>query len=326
MRLACLVAFVCLLAPSHLWAKQTKFKRTDLGKQVQFEYEWTDHFNNSWKLDFALDKKKLRGQFPKIKRYRPEIAQRHVFVALQRASQKYDPRKARIRLKKLGQSIQIQVDGSSPEIVAEWKKDMEMHRQEAMDQYLYKNYYDHYVSPLGERAVKQNHIRYAMESRESVIPVAQAIYELLPPDSDSRAYTNLLLSWVQSIPYDTIENRFTSNGSGYSPPLDLLNNNRGDCDSKTVLTASLMRALIPQLSVGLIFLPQHALLGINLPHRNNEDTLKEDDIEYLLLEPTGPAPLRIGQLAPSSKNFVDNGMYTVEALPALKRSDVQQTQ
>ena len=48
-----------------------------------------------------------------------------------------------------------------------------------------------------------------------------------------RQAINRLLIWVQSIPYDTLHDR--ANDLGFLAPINVLMQNRGDCDSKSVL-------------------------------------------------------------------------------------------
>jgi hypothetical protein len=189
---------------------------------------------------------------------------------------------------------------------------MNQGQQKALDQYLQDNYYSHFRSYLGQKAIKPDHLRYISENTAALLPVAQAIFEKLPADSKNRAYINLVLSWVQSIPYNELKNRLTSNGAGYLPPLSVVANNQGDCDSKTVLMASLVRALLPDVEMTMVFLPNHALLGIVLPSRKNEQTLNIDGMDYLLMEPTGPSKIPLGEVSNRSAQYIAGNMYNLE--------------
>lgn len=297
------------------FAAQTMFNKVIEEEVIRLQYEWDDHLGNARKFDLEFDKQVLADQFRQTKNYRPEIAQRFIYIAMQRERMKANPRDARIQLKQVGREIQFEVQSSSAEMRQRWMENMYKAQQSAFDQYLGDNYYTRYVGPMGERAVKPDHIRYVSENVQFLLPAAQAIYDQLDANTDSRVYVNLLLSWVQSIPYSVLQDRLTSNGSGYSAPMDVLTNNLGDCDSKTVLIAALMRSLLPKMSMVMIFLPNHALLGANLPHRENERTLELNGLKYLLLEPTGPALMRVGEIAPSSENYIGGGMYTYERVP-----------
>jgi hypothetical protein len=192
---------------------------------------------------------------------------------------------------------------------------MNQGQEKALDQYLKDNYYSHFRSHLGQEAVKPDHLRYISENKAALLPIAQAVYDTLPTNSETRAYVNLVLSWVQSIPYNELKNRLTSNGAGYLPPLSVVANNQGDCDSKTVLMASLIRSLLPEVKMTMLFLPNHALLGIVLPFRTNEQTLDINGLDYLLMEPTGPAKIQLGDIASRSASDIAGNMYSVEQVP-----------
>jgi len=298
-----------------LFAEQAAFSRLETDQTYTFNYKWTDYFGTDRELTFDLDRKTLNDQFRHNKAYRREIAQRHVFIALQKQAQKVNPKQARIRLQRISNEIRISVRANNQTEQQNWLNTMLQAKEDAFDNYLHENHYARYQSPTGQQAVKPDHVRFATENIRVVLPAAQAIYEQIDQKGASRPYVNLLLSWVQSIPYNTLEDRLVSNGSGYAPPSDVIANNIGDCDSKTVLAAALMRSLLPNLSMVIILTPTHALLGANLPRRENEATIEVDGLEYLLLEPTGPAIMPAGVIGDISRYGIDSGLYTFEKVP-----------
>ncbi|UAA38099.1 hypothetical protein KIH87_15605 [Paraneptunicella aestuarii] len=298
-----------------VFAQQKQFNRSETDTSISFDYMWQDSSEVAHTLHFTFEKAKLQEQFRHTKAYRKEIALRYVYIALQKEVQKISPKDAKIQIRKLPQEIQIQVKATSGEKQKEWLDAMLQAKEEAFDNYLNENHYNRYKSPTGEEGVKPDHTRFIKENIELLLPVAQAIYDKLLEDSSTRAYVNLLLSWIQSIPYNPLEDRLTSNGSGYLPPSDVINSNLGDCDSKAVLTAALLRSLLPKLSMVVIYLPNHAMLGASLPHREDELTVNINGMDYLLLEPTGPALLKAGEIAESSRYFLDSGMFTHEKVP-----------
>lgn len=294
-------------------AEQTAFSRKVDGETVQLNYEWTDQFDKTHKMSLSFPKDSLNQKFNNNKNYSPQVAQRYVFLALQKAAMKINPKEASVKLNMVGQNIKVQVNSSSESHFRKWQEQMAVEQRAAFDAYLNEHYYTRYFAPLGQEAVKPDHIRFANESVEVLRPVAQALYDLVDKDSSSREYINLVLSWVQSIPYDTLENRLTSNGTGYSPPLKVISDNRGDCDSKSVLAAALLKSLVPGIDINMVFLNNHALLAANLPHREHEKKITIGSSEFLLLEPTGPALLIAGEVGQQSEQAISGGQYTLEA-------------
>ncbi|MFT5837775.1 MAG: hypothetical protein ACI9UT_000264 [Flavobacteriales bacterium] len=295
------------------FSQQLTFNKSKQNMEMYFNYIWSDHQGQTQDIKFALPLRQLNSQTHK--RFVPNLAQQYVYIELHKAARKIDPREARVKIQHRGQEIHVQVTSRSNKLIDKWQRSMNQSQEKAVDQYLQENYYSHFRSHLGQKAVKPDHLRYISENKVALLPIAQAVYDKLPTNSETRAYVNLVLSWVQSIPYNELKNRVTSNGTGYLPPLSVVNNNQGDCDSKTVLMASLVRSLLPDVRMTMVYLPNHALLGIVLPFRTEEQTLYVAGLNYLLMEPTGPAKIPLGDIANRSANDIASNMYSLEEVP-----------
>ena len=317
LRLALLSCSLWLSAVTVCAAQQLDFQRSEDDSSIQLAYRWKDFQNQEQSLSFTLDKQQINRQFQKLKTYQPLVAQQHIRLAMQRAARAVDPKQARISVRMLGQSLQYQVRARNPAIIDEWQTRLLSLEDQAFDDYLANNYYARYHDYLGQEGVKPDHLRYANESIDTLLPAANAIYAKLLDNSQPRAYVNILLSWLQSIPYDNLENRLTSNGSGFLPPADVLISNHGDCDSKTTLAVALLRSMLPNMSMVILYLPGHALLGVQLSHREKDATVNIEGIDYLLVEPTGPAAYSVGEAAPTSLSAIAGNMFTYEKVGSL---------
>lgn len=297
-------------------AEQTKFNRQASGDSVEYSYQWLDKQRNQQTLSFALNQQDI-SKLPTTQRnFQPAVAQRHVVVSLFRHARTYDPRDVRIDIKPHKDDISIEVSTRFPEKLLEYKQQMREQEDIAYQEYLYKNYYEQYKTKLNEKAIKPDHLRYVSESTRALIPLSQALYEKLNKSSDAREYINLLLVWLQSIPYSTLTDRVTTNGAGFLPPISLLNQNKGDCDSKTVLAAAIIRAFLPKVPMRMIFLRNHALLGVSLNVGNNDESIKVDGVHYVLMEPTGPAKMILGEIGDDSLRAITQGEYTTQTVKA----------
>jgi hypothetical protein len=292
------------------FSQQLSFNKSKKNKEMYFNYTWSDHQEKTSDISFSLPFHQLNKQ--NHKKFIPNLAQKYVYIEMHKAAKKIDPKEARVNIQRRGQDIHIQVTSRSNELLDKWQRSMNQGQQKALDQYLQDNYYNHFRSYLGQKAIKPDHLRYVSENTAALLPVAQAMFEKLPTNSKTRAYIHLVLSWVQSIPYNELKNRLTSNGAGYLPPLSVIANNQGDCDSKTVLMASLVRSLFPDVKMTMVFLPNHALLGIALPFRKNGQTLNIDGMDYLLMEPTGPSKIPLGEISNRSAQYIAGNMYSLE--------------
>lgn len=247
--------------------------------------------------------------------YNPELALRNVEVALLSAARELDPKEARFSLTKRHDKLEFSITGRDDERVQEITQSLKNTQEKAYNDYLDERYFQRYKTPLLVDAIKPDHVRYIEESILPLVPLAQSLYEIVDEQSNARSYLNLLLSWSQSIPYDELTNRVTSNGSGYSPPLAVINQNLGDCDSKSVLTAALIRAFLPSNSMRLVLLNNHALLAIAMTPLTKDTTLTIDGIPFILLDPTGPAALPFGEVSKTTQQAIASRQYTLEVIP-----------
>ena len=99
----------------------------------------------------------------------------------------------------------------------------------------------------------------------------------------------------------------------------MLNSNLGDCDSKAVLAASIIRAFLPNTPLVMVFLKDHALLGVASSMRDTDARIQVNGMPYVLLDPTGPALMSLGQVSPSTANAIAGGSYIVETVPVVSQ-------
>ncbi|MBI5624261.1 MAG: hypothetical protein HY924_10810 [Elusimicrobia bacterium] len=84
-------------------------------------------------------------------------------------------------------------------------------------------------------------------------------------------------------------------GGVHTPP-QVLYDGWGDCDSKSALLASILSNWKGIRGVG-VALPRHFLLGIARLPRQGDVFLEHKGVQYVLIEPAGPAWLPIGQVS-----------------------------
>ncbi|GGF85011.1 hypothetical protein GCM10011338_41700 [Alteromonas lipolytica] len=300
---------------SSVAAEQTLYRRTSQADGARYEYAWLDHDNNPRKIAFVLPKENTQSLPVQQINYNSALALRAVEIELLKAAREIDPRVARFKLINRHDSLEFVLTGKDKALLEQLTDELKNTQGEALDSYLAARYFQHYKTPMLEKAIKPNHVRYIQESTLPLIPLAQALYEIVDEQSNARSYLNLLLSWAQSIPYDELTNRVSSNGSGFSPPLAILNQNVGDCDSKSVLTAALIRAFLPGNAMRLVLLNKHALLAIAMTPLTKDTTLMIEGVPYILLDPTGPAQMKLGEISDSTRLGLASKQYTLEVIP-----------
>lgn len=210
-------------------------------------------------------------------------------------------------LKEVDQSISLEQQTN-----AKLVKQLLQHSQQKIDSfeidYLKQRGYIFIDPTVNPRTIVPDYKRIAHESVLPLKPLANAIHTLAE-DTNSpelRAKIRYLLAFFQTIPYDQLQDRRTSNGAGFAYPATLLANNRGDCDTKSVAFAAAFHALFPDIEVVLIALPGHALLGLGIPAQTKEKTLNQAGKKYVLVEPTGPGLLNIGEPGKATQQQMGN--------------------
>ena len=296
-------------------AEQTAYRRSATAEGTQYTFAWLDHESKPRKISFLLPDASSRHLPVQQVNYNPQLALRVVEIELLKAARDIDPREARFKLINRHDSLAFGLSGKNEKRLDELTTELKETQETALNDYLTERYFQHYQTPLLQKAIKPNHIRYIEESTLPLTPLAQSLYDIVDEQSNARSYLNLLLSWAQTIPYDELTNRVSSNGSGFSPPLAVLNQNLGDCDSKSVLTASLIRAFLPNNSMRLVLLRNHALLAIAMTPLTKDTTMMIDGMPFILLDPTGPAQMKLGEVSKSTKQAIASQQYTLEVIP-----------
>lgn len=296
-------------------AEQISFSKEKHGDDYHFNYQWKTQNKETKQLSFPLSQDALLNKFRDFKAYKPVVAQQVINQSLYRAIKKTPMKGVRVHFQNSGENMDMRLVSRDDELInAATIKIKALERQITQD-YFEDNYYQHFVTFDQQRGVKPHHVNFAKDSVEDLRALKAIMLEQVSIRS-VRSATDFALSFVQTIPYSTLESRVSSPGAGFSPPLRVLWENKGDCDSKVTLTASLLRMLMPRVKIALIFIDQHALIGIEVPPLSGDESITHDDVIYALAEPTGPRLLSLGKIAESSAQAIAAGHYVIEEFHA----------
>lgn len=295
-------------------AEQLSFSKKEQKDQINFYVEWRDHNDTSQSLNFQFKKKQVFDKYRGFNTYKPNRAQEFVNNSLRKHLKKQPISGVYVRFNRQGNSVTAEIKGQDAAKVEAAEQKITTLQESFFAEYLQKTYYQEFYTPNNILAIKPDHRRIAQESVIDFKPFKPTIMAK-SSIKNIRRVTNFVVGFVQSIPYATLESRITSSGAGFNPPLKLLYENQGDCDSKVTLVAAMLRMLMPRVKMVLIFIDNHALIGIEDTPQGNDKTLTEQGTTYILAEPTGPAMLPLGEVAPESERAIDHGRFTVEILP-----------
>jgi len=302
------VIFTCATAS----AKQLSFSKKQQESAYIFQYQWLDHEKIAQEISFSLSNEGLFERFRSFKTYRANFANKAVLRAMKKQLQKKPMAGVRISFLQSNGEVKIDVKGRNSEKVSKAYNEIVKLEQKIVQEYLKDNFYHTFITHNQVQAIKPDHASIANKSVSDLKVLKPLILEKVSIQN-IRKVTNFVLSFVQSIPYSTLESRVTSSGAGFNPPLKLLWENQGDCDSKMTLTAAILRALMPRIEMVLIYIDQHAFIGLAIPALGNDISIEHNNIQFVLAEPTGPALFPLGELAPESELAINQGRYSVES-------------
>lgn len=304
--------------PSH--AKQISFTKTTEGEKVRFGYKWIDSEKKQQSLSFLLNTASVNSDFRHFKALRPSLLRMYSLKKLKQAISKLDPKQGRVTITPVQNGVEFTISSFSETWQKETAKHLRNVYQTSLKEYLYQEYYVEFqgvssVSKPNDQTLyfKPDHRRFVEEGTTSTKPIIDELLRLFP-NAPARTVAEFINSWIQTIPYDDLERRETSNGAGFEPPVHLLSKNRGDCDSKVTLMAHILKQLYPRLRMVIIYLPEHALLGLNVSVLQDDKFVEIDGLKFVLAEPVGPATIRIADASPESLRKIDAGTYTIERL------------
>lgn len=292
-------------------AQQLGFSKSKVENAYQFTYQWLDHTSSKHTMTFTLTNEGLFDRFRNFKSYQKNYAQKTIVRRIIKEMQKKSVAGVQVFYRQQHDKFYIEVKGVDEKKVADAYQALAVIETEVTQKYLKEAYYQIFTDHERNHYIKVDHASIANDSVTDLKPLKPLILKH-QSIRNIRKLTNYVLGFVQSIPYSPLESRLTSSGAGFNPPLQVLWENQGDCDSKMALTAAILRALIPRLDMVLIYIDGHAFIGINLPSKAGDISIIHHRVRYVLGEPTGPALLPLGKLAPASELAIIQGHYTAQ--------------
>lgn len=302
-------SFFCSL---NIHAKQLSYNKKAVEDGYQFNYLWLDGEEQQQQMSFVLSNETLFSQLRGFKQYKYKVAQQKINKNIIKAWRKNPVKNASLTLKKQQGRFELFLSATTSDAYQKAQKKLNILQNQATAAYFEKHYYHRFSTYEGYDGIKPDHGRIAnlfVDDFKTIKPLILKAVDI----KNIRNATNYVLGFSQAIPYATLESRVTSSGAGFNPPAKVLWENQGDCDSKVTLTASILRSLMPRIKMVLVFIENHALIGINIEPQGDDTYIVFDEETFVLAEPTGPASLLLGTISPESEQAISNNMYSAEA-------------
>lgn len=306
-----LLLFGCLTAWS-VAATNLQLQRSSVDNELRFHYHWQQQ-GQPVEFSFQLPKQSMQQHLRAYRRYSPALANTYMRQALQRARAQQTTSGFEIRLPSSGFPLPLTVEGTDTSEARALQHALTQQMLEARQRYLSSIYHTEQRLQPGRQVIMVDHPRIVQESLQDLLPVASALQQKFPYTT-SRELSQFLLDWLQRIPYQRQDDRSQSSGSGYLPPLQVIQQHRGDCDSKVVLMAALLRLLLPDLELAIVYLPEHAVLAIAMSATPEDQQVQLQGRRFVLADPTGPALLSVGQVAARYQLYLQPGTVNYRLL------------
>lgn len=298
LRLFSLVLAVWGAVTASVEAQQLAFATQTQGGNQLFAYRWKDQ-NGTHSLNFTLNGNDIARGSSEFTAWDEQAARTAAWAPLRRRASALSTGLVSIEVTPNTQGFTTRIKGpATPQtrILAETaEKELNTTYQQALQTYATGAFYK--MTPdNGTLRITPDHIALAKRYTAPMGPVAAALKAQVAPGADARAYLNAALHWLQTIPYNTLQDRATSNGAGYQTPYGLMLGNKGDCDTKATALLALLRAAYPTLPLAIIYIPDHAFVGVGLPKGPEDFGLSTQYGVYVLADPTGPGLAPLGQI------------------------------
>lgn len=296
-------------------AQQTDFVSNVRGDWAEFGFAWRDGAGRAQQLQFSLPLEDVRRGADEFASVNKADEKAFVLARMQDYARQHSVGRTRVTVSLKGEGFLIATEGPDEAVLAQHAAALKDVQQQAQQAYLKQQFYQPTAAATPNvLAYMPDYPTLAARYAPALAPVGAAI-RAQTQGLPKRAVVNFALSFLQSIPYDTLQDSRTSNGAGFQTPHGLLARNQGDCDTKSVALAALLRGMFPDLPLMMVYVEQHALLAVGLPQGGNDYALQLPDGVFVLADATGPALLPLGQTSAEVTAQLAKGVSSYQKIP-----------
>ncbi len=307
MRLGLLLIALLALA-SGAEAQQLDFKRISRSGDELLSYRWRDYLRQEHSVSFTLTRQAIRDAEDSFAQF-----------SLQDMWQVIE-RNLRDEVARFGNGAHIDIrrtaDGVRWTVQARPEDLDQLNRR--IDARLHKSQHDYLARHLrhmvGEHRIIVDFAAATSALQVPLRAVARALGDMRDAPSEDRGRVQLALSFFQEIPYALLDDK-QRQGGDFLPAPALLAEDRGDCDSKAVALAAVLRNFTRFRKLAVVTMPGHAILGVEMPAEPGDTTIRQGGRLYVALEAAGPAILPVGKVGPTTAKYLAGMARDIEIWP-----------
>jgi len=299
-RLGGLAVAALLVFDAGAQAQQLDFGRISRGGDEQLSWRWRGSDNRDYSAAFTLTKDAIGEAEASFREFSMEDMWRSLEAELRDEVEKFGQRTS-IKLSRNLDGLHWTISGPDQRLVDQLSRQVAERLERTQKAYLAR---------YTRRRVDQRiMVDFAAATRAQQRPMRAAARALgaTPGVADNdRARMTLALGFFQQIPYATLDDK-RRRGGDFLPAPALLAQNRGDCDSKVVALAAVLRTYTPLRKLVVVTMPGHAILATDLPSDAEDWAVRADGRQYVALEAAGPAMATVGQVSSLTAKYLKEG-------------------
>lgn len=308
MRMCVLVLFGIALGGATPWAEPLRNGQemtshaTNSG--VVFAYRWADVTGALQTMQFMLNQGDIERGSQEFLPWDARAAEEYAYRKVKAKGDALSGAGLVVDVGRAYQGYDIRMRGPDTPQTAARAREVETLLPEvyrgALVEYGKARFYTVTAETADKNTIAPDHAALVVRYTAAMGPVAGALKaQVLRQDApDIRTFMDAALGWLQSIPYDRLQDRYTSNGAGFQTPYGLIQGNKGDCDTKAVAFLALVRAAYPAVPLAMVYVPTHAFVGVGVPQGPRDFALATQEGTFVLADPTGPARQNLGDISP----------------------------
>lgn len=277
------------------FAEQVKHDVDKSSTTWSFDVTWRDAESRKHRIEFELPASEVKADLAEPLRLQAKAFHQDVAADVNAWGK---TKKAKVKAKGTKKGVSISVKGDNARSVL---KDATQEMEASQKRRLRERGFT-----LLDGAIVPDHMRHVRQYADDLGPMVDAIGRT----RGERDFAERALSYVQSIPYE----KASLKRDRYRRPLSLVGRNRGDCDSKATLFLALMHEAYPDMDMGIVYIKGHAYAAIAIEKQAGDDTRRHDGVQYVLVEPVGPAMHPVGEISRKSKRKSRFGRAEIVAL------------
>jgi hypothetical protein len=298
-----------LLFTSDVQAQQLDFKRVSRSGDELLAYRWRDAEKQEHRVAFTLTRQAIHEAEASFAEFSLEAMWPIVERDLQEEVQRFGDG-AEIDIRRGSDGLHWQLKARDSHSLGELSRRVEERVAKSKQAYLAR-----YLRRMaGGRRVLVDFAAATAALQGPLRAVARALGDVPNGANDERARIALALGFFQEIPYTTLDDK-QRQGGDFLPAPALLAQNRGDCDSKAVALAAVLRTLIHFRKLAVVTMPGHAILAVEMPARPGDTTIRQGGRSYVALEPSGPALAPVGHVGAYTAKYVGGLARDIEIWP-----------